>query len=272
MTPETLFFTGSTSKAFTAGAVSKLVDDTSRRYNHIQWDSRLIDLIRDDFVLEDSYVTNHVTLEDALSHRTGLPRHDFTWIGIEGLKAKDLVRKLRYLPLTAEIRTKFQYCNLMYGAVGHAIETLTGTWLGDFLRTEIWDPLQMNDTYFSLGDALRDSAPTLATGYEWSNDSQSVVETEWPYVDAVPGAGAVISNVLDYSRWVRSLFDRDGPFTDAAYTKFITAHSIPDPVLWKGPQQLNITLTYGGELYGLGWELSNYRDELLVSHGGKEIF
>ncbi|KAL9621138.1 MAG: hypothetical protein Q9160_004389 [Pyrenula sp. 1 TL-2023] len=266
MTPETLFFTGSTGKAFTAGAASKLVDNP--KYPEIQWNTHLADVMREDFVLQDPYYTNHVTFEDALSHRTGLPRHDFIWVGIEGLKVKDVVRKLRYLPLTAELRTTYQYCNLMFATVGHAIETVTGIWLGDFLRTQIWEPLQMNSTYFSLSDALSESAPPLATGYEWSNASQSTFDVEWPYMDAMSGAGGVISNVLDYSRWIRSLFNRSGPFTDASYTKFITAHSIPDPVFYKHDLPWNISFSTSGALYGLGWDIRIHKDEVLISHQG----
>lgn len=265
-----MFFTGSTTKAFTAGAASKLVDSTDPKYAHIRWSTPLADIIRDDFVLQDSYYSDHVTLEDALSHRSGMPPHDMIWLGIENLQPNEVVQKFRHLPLTAEIRTTFQYCNLMYAAVGHAIETVTDTWLGDFLREQIWEPLQMNSTYFKLSDALAGSAPDLATGYEWSNATQSMVKIEWPYIDAVSGAGAIISNVLDYSRWIRSLFNRNGPFTDAAYTKFITAHSMPDPVFWKGSQQRNSTLYTGGELYGLGWEILHYGNELLIQHSGKE--
>lgn len=266
VTPETLFFTGSTTKAFTAGAVSKLVDDPN--YPEVQWNTHLADVLREDFVLQDPYYTNHVTFEDALSHRTGLPRHDSIWHGIEGLKVKDVVRKLRHLPLTAEIRTTFQYCNLMFTTLGHAVETVTGTWLGDFLRAQIWEPLKMNSTYFKLSDALSESVPPLATGYEWSNASQSTFDIEWPYLDAVGGAGAIISNVLDYSRWIRSLFNRDGPFTDASYTKFITAHSIPDPVFYQHALPWNVTLGATGALYGLGWMIQVYKDEVLISHSG----
>ena len=34
--------------------------------------------MRDDFVRPDEYTTFHATIEDALSHRTGMPRHDLS--------------------------------------------------------------------------------------------------------------------------------------------------------------------------------------------------
>ena len=75
VTPSTLFYTGSTTKSFTAAAMSLLVDDTTN-YSNIEWSTPISKLIRDDFVMEEEYATGHITIEDALSHRTGMPRHD----------------------------------------------------------------------------------------------------------------------------------------------------------------------------------------------------
>jgi CubicO group peptidase (beta-lactamase class C family) len=129
-----------------------LLIDNSSQYSNIQWSIPIADLIRDDFVLENDYATTHTTIEDALSHRSGLPRHDFSYGGLrDGKKAtiKDTVRDLRYLKLTAEPRTTFQYCNLMFVVASHVVESLTGVWLGDFLKEQIWEPLGMKSTVSS---------------------------------------------------------------------------------------------------------------------------
>ena len=115
----------------------------------IQWSTPLSDLIRDYFVLENEYATAHITIEDALSHRSGLPAHDSSYGGFhDGKKAtvKDTVRDLRYLSMTTEPRTRFQYCNLMFVTASHVVESLTAVWLGDFLRERIWEPLDMKST------------------------------------------------------------------------------------------------------------------------------
>ena len=128
--------------------MSLLVDD-NEKYPEVQWNTPVSRLIRDDFVLEDEYATTHITIEDILSHRTGLPRHDFSYgHHYDGHKASpvDVVRTLRYLPLTAEPRTKYQYCNLMFVVASHVIESLTGTWLGDLVHDRIWKPLGMKST------------------------------------------------------------------------------------------------------------------------------
>ena len=133
MTSENLFYTASTTKSFTAAAVSLLIDDSVNSSASLSWEVPLAEVMREDFVLADDHATAHVTIEDALSHRTGMPRHDLTYGG-PNVTIRDVVRNLRHLPLTAEIRTRFQYCNMMYIVISHFIETWTGMWLGDFLR------------------------------------------------------------------------------------------------------------------------------------------
>jgi CubicO group peptidase (beta-lactamase class C family) len=100
----------STTKAYTAAVLSLLVSDNNK-YPDVQWDTPISMLIRDDFILESEYATTHITIEDALSHRSGMPRHDFSYGAIyDGRRGRprDIVRALRYLPLTAEPRTRFQ--------------------------------------------------------------------------------------------------------------------------------------------------------------------
>lgn len=148
VTPSTLFLGGSTTKAFTAAAMALLI--SSGNFSSLAWDTPIATLIRDDFVLRDPYLTDHVTIEDALSHRTGMPRHDFSYGGVdergEKRDVRDLVRSLRELPVSAGVRVRFQYCNMMFVVVSYVVERLMGVWLGDFLRERIWEPLGMRST------------------------------------------------------------------------------------------------------------------------------
>ncbi|XMA20595.1 hypothetical protein WAI453_013386 [Rhynchosporium graminicola] len=73
VTPKTLFNAASMTKAFTATAVSFLVDD-DKKVPEVKWGTPVANLIGDDFVLSD-HRTDQVTIEDILSHRTGLPEY-----------------------------------------------------------------------------------------------------------------------------------------------------------------------------------------------------
>jgi CubicO group peptidase (beta-lactamase class C family) len=72
-TADTLFDIASCSKSFTAAAAGLLVEDDDN-FPQVQWDAKMSDLLPEDFVLERDEYTRDVTLEDCLSHRTGLAR------------------------------------------------------------------------------------------------------------------------------------------------------------------------------------------------------
>ncbi|KAL9126557.1 MAG: hypothetical protein Q9217_004418 [Psora testacea] len=261
VTPSTLFYPGSTTKSFTAAAVSLLIDESANPSKPWAWDTPLSSIIREDFVMIDDYYTSHITLEDALSHRTGLPRHDGSFGGIN-FTVRDGVRNLRHLPITAEIRSRFQYCNLMFITVSHAIETFTKTWLGAFLLARIWKPLGMNSTFFSLPDALAGASAqniSLAQGYVWSNNTQSYIKSPWIDAPVLSGAGAVISNVDDYAKWIRCHMDKLPPLSAAAHSSFRQPRTIVSS---------ESAGMFGPHLYSLGWFISNYRGETLIWHNG----
>ncbi|KAK3071655.1 hypothetical protein LTR53_008255 [Teratosphaeriaceae sp. CCFEE 6253] len=264
MTPRTLFYAGSTTKSFTAAAMSHLVDSNASDYAAITWTSKLADLIRDDFVLQDEHATNHITLTDALSHRTGMPRHDMSWINGDP-SAREQVRRLRHLPLHHELRETWEYCNLMFTAVSHAIETLTGAAMGTLLREWFWEPLGMRETFYSIQDALAHAEATdgvtMATGYLYDNSSKSYTSVPHSTIPPANGAGGVISNVLDYTHWIRAFLHPSNP-SNPVSPAAIQAMTSPHMLMRPGIQPTQ------GAAYGLGLETSLYRGQRVVAHEG----
>ncbi|KAL6713677.1 hypothetical protein ACLMJK_009142 [Lecanora helva] len=261
VTPSTLFYTGSTTKSFTSAALSLLIDDTANSTTPLSWQTPLIDLIREDFVLADDYTTSHATLEDALSHRTGLSENGLAWIA-KNQTVRSVTQKLRHVSISAEIRTRWQYCNVMFMTLSYIIEKWTGQWLGHFLKTRIYEPLNMSSTFFSLQDALDAEGSDLATGYIWANYSQRYNAVPWMDSPQVSGAGATISNVLDYAKWLRCHMTKSPPLSPAGHAAVHSPHMISGPLL---AGELGFR---GADTYALGWEVSNYRGETMIWHTG----
>jgi CubicO group peptidase (beta-lactamase class C family) len=71
-TANTLVDCASNSKSLTAAAVALLVHDDD---NHpdLKWTTPVSRILPDDFVLPDPYYTENITVEDILSHRSGMP-------------------------------------------------------------------------------------------------------------------------------------------------------------------------------------------------------
>ena len=253
-------------KSFTAASVLLLIQDSSsstdahRLPTSLTLQTPLSSLI--DFAVPDSYITTHATLEDALSHRTGMPRHDLSYGG-PGFSLSDMVRHMRYLPLTAELRQKFQYCNMMFSAVGFAIENLTGMWLGTFFRKRIWGPLEMDSTFLSLEDARRaekETGSVLAQGYYFRNGTGYREEMNFESGPSA-AAGAIISTVLDFAKYLRAFMIEHPFLTKESYKQLRTPRSIID---WETP---GVAFT-GPASYSLGWMIGVHRDRVLIHHSG----
>ncbi|KAJ5115865.1 Peptidase S12 Pab87-related C-terminal [Penicillium angulare] len=270
MTTDASFQVGSLTKPLTAASMSMVINDSKESDSPITWDTPLSSIIPDDFVLADDYATQHTTIEDALSLRSGLPDHLWKYIlGPRDGTVKDHVRSLRHMPITAPLRTKFQYSSHMYVAVTHALQERTGESLASIMKRRIWDPLGMNKTYFSVSEAEADSAnrEKIVKGYTWipGQDLPSVCACGQYYLasppnfEAMTGAGAMVSNVLDYSHWIRELIERNGPLKDHdSLTKPRIVHFNSGDTSLPGP--------YHG--YALGWVVENYRGETVYTHSG----
>lgn len=180
-----------------------------------RWSTPIRDILEDDFVLEDAFATSNITVEDALSHRTGLDGADLMYGAWMGQRPKSIVRALRYLAkLNAPIRTVWQYNNLMYSTVGDVLESVTGTNWGSAVRQFLWTPLGMKSTFWDPSEIPDDQRSNLARGYFWTGTGSKTTNPGLtqrfipePYLDfaSIAPAGSVISSVTDYAKWIHEL-------------------------------------------------------------------
>jgi len=125
VTDDSIFGIASMSKAFAGAALGILQDRGVLTFN---------DLVSDHipgFALKDLTASSIVTIQDLMSHRTGLPRHDtamFNWKGNEtrGEKASDA----RFISPSYQIREKWQYNNWMIMVAGY---------LAGYTQNQTWD-------------------------------------------------------------------------------------------------------------------------------------
>lgn len=258
VTEHTLFFTGSTTKAFVSAAISLLVDDNIN-FPAIHWNAPVNTLLPADFVLNDSWATSQMTIIDILSHRSGLPRHDWVWLA--NITLQEAVQSMRYLPFTASPRSEYQYCNLMYSVASHLIETVTNQSLETFLRDSIWSPLNMTETYLSLYEA-QSAQRDISQGFYLNNDG-NITSTDRVFIETIRGAGNILSSVSDYAKWVSTMLNRGPPFSQSGYATLLGSHSIVS----RNPIEPFQTPT----LYGLGWMSQAYKGEVILSHEGSQF-
>ena len=255
VTPGTLFAIGSTTKAFTASTVGALVDD-----GLLEWERPVRDYLPD-LRLHGLVVTDRLTVVDLLSHRSGLPRHDLAWVGHPDRSRADLVGRLRFLPLSRDLRQEFQYCNLGYLAAGHLVEMLSGGTWEDHLRSRLLEPLGMGRSNLSVAELGAD--PDHATAYERRQGVVGPVPQR--PVAALAPAGAINSCASDMARWLLTQLSGgqvDGQAVMSPAT--VARQQEPHMVL---PEDRTFPASTR-HAYGLGWMIGRYRDHRLAEHGG----
>ena len=255
VTADTLFAIGSTTKAFTAATVGALVDD-----GLLDWERPLRDYVPE-IQLHDPVVSDRLTVVDLLSHRSGLPRHEMAWLGHPGRTRAEVIRRLRFLPLSKDLRQAFQYCNLGYLAAGYAVEVLSGTPWEEYLRDRLLTPLGMGRSNLSVDEMSAD--PDHATAYE--RRQGVVVPVPQRPITALAPAGAINSCAADLTRWLLAQLG-DGQLDGQAVMSAATVARQHEPHIVLPEDRTFPASTR--HAYGLGWFAGRYRGHRLLEHGG----
>ena len=259
----TLFGIASNTKAFTATALGMLVDE-----GKIRWDAPVIDYVPS-FQLSDPYVTREMTVRDLLVHRSGLGlgAGDLLWWPSSTYDRKEIMRRLRYIPLATSFRSAYAYDNVLYLVAGEVIETVSGRSWEDFVATRILTRVGMTTSNVRHSDATKGG--NVATPHARVD---GMVRPIAPFdSDNTNPAGGINSNAVDMAKWMIVQLDEgrlpDGtalvqPGTARQLTTMVT----PMPLGGVPPEVPELRPNFNG--YGLGFELRDYRGHKLVTHTG----
>ncbi|HMV46565.1 MAG TPA: serine hydrolase [Blastocatellia bacterium] len=255
VTADTLFAIGSSTKAFTTFVLGTLVDE-----GKVEWDKPLRNYIPW-FKLYDPAMTEHLSVRDTVTHRSGLPRHDLVWYNNFESTREAFVRKLAYLEPSADLRQKWQYNNLMYLTAGYLTEVLTGQTWEDAVRTRVFNPLGFKRSNFSVADSQKDS--DFAQPY--ARRDGKVEKIPFRPITNIGPAGSINSSVNEMARWVTAHLN-GGKYGDKKIAEASTVADMHAAHMVTGATNPEPEIT-GGE-YGMGWFADNYRGRRRVQHGG----
>ena len=245
---KTIFPIGSVSKQFTAAVAGIRVDE-----GIINWDDLIVNYLPD-YRFRQNGKDVPVTIQDALSHRSGYARNDVLWSN-STVKRIDIIKSAPKANPLAEFRSAYHYNNVMYLAVGLATAHDTSFNWDLILKDKLLNPLGMTDTTADYFIASKDSR--LATGYYWNEIENRFSILPNLNLNNIAPAGGIYSNASDMAKWLKFLLnktsiDNKKLIKDETFSEmFIPASKISD--------------LYS---YGLGWNISHYNDEPLVEHSG----
>ncbi|MDQ3290673.1 MAG: beta-lactamase family protein [Bacteroidota bacterium] len=134
-------------------------------------------------------------------------------IGNPDGKIGDAMNRLGGLPLMHQPGEKFTY-SLSTDVLGYFIEVISGQPLDKFMRTRIFEPLNMQDTYFYLPAAKHNRLAILYTEDEQKNtvkaQSRNGFSPDYPKITNgtyFSGGAGLSSTIADYAKFLQMMLN-----------------------------------------------------------------
>ncbi len=245
-----IFRIASMTKAITSVAVLKLwedgrinLDDPIEKYIPEFKDTEILETFNEK---DSSYTskpsTKKITIRQLLTHTSGIgydfidgnpsikaifhkKKQSFMKNGVmcfcdEDITIGEAIRNLADVPLHHEPGEKFTY-SMGLDVLGYMIEIVSGKKLDVFYREEIFDPLDMNDTYFYLPDSKKERLVPVQT----KKDDNWVIFEDDRFNENYPiegerkffaGGCGLSSTVEDYYKFL-SVFINNGKYKGKSF-------------------------------------------------------
>lgn len=250
----TVFQLASVSKPITSSILASVVSD-----GKVRWESAIVSL-DPSFRLSDPWVTEHLTLADMLSHRSGLFDHAGDLLEDLGYDEKTIIHQLRFIPKLNPFRASYAYTNFGFSEAAYATANkLKKSWQ-DVSNEKLFVPLRMHNASYSYNDYL--NAVNKATAHQIDEGKALPLFERNPDPQA-PAGGASMS-IKDLAKWM--IFSLEG----GAYKghriipeKFLLETQFPYIV-----SNLDI-MEDKVSFYGLGWGIKyNEQGHKVLNHSG----
>ncbi|APQ17642.1 serine hydrolase domain-containing protein [Maribacter hydrothermalis] len=288
---DAIFRIASQTKAITSTAVMMLweegkfqLDDPISKYISEFGEAQIIDTFNEaDSTFTTKVAKNQITIRDLLTHTSGIGygvidgderfKKIYAKAGItdlfttEKITIKESVQKLAKLPLHHEPGEAFTYSEGL-DVLGYFVEKISGIPFDEFLRTRIFDPLEMNDTWFYLPSEKHDRLVTVQKkeNNKWVNYPVTFYDTDYPKKGAktfFSGGAGLSSTAKDYATFLQ-LYLNEGELNGVRLlsrttVKSILGNQIGD--IWDGPKY-----------HGLAFSVVNEKGEISGGLGSEGTF
>lgn len=255
----TLFAIGSSSKAFTSAILGQL-----RQEDKLSFDDNPRKYVKDLEFFNDK-LNDNIIIKDLMSHRTGLPRHDYSWYLFPTDNKDSLMLRIKYQEPFTGLRQQWYYNNFMFLTQGIIAERITGKSWEDNIRERFFKPLGMNRSNVSIDELEKSS--NAALGYQLNKKDQ-IEKMDYYRIAGMRPAGSINSSVNEMSNWLISWINK-GKFkgteilpetylSEAIGSHMVVSGALPE----KEVPDAHITN------YGYAWFISSYKGHYRVEHGG----
>ncbi len=226
-----LFGIGSITKPIVATTVLQLYEEGKLNLNDTvsQWLPNLAKNITN---------ADRITIRQLLGHTSGIPEYlaqpearaqffaDPKAFFNRNISAQELLSFVQGKPALGEPGAAFSYSNSNYVLLGEIIQKATGTMLASQLRSRIFEPLGLNQTFYAPQEAVSQGNITR-TYSELDDDGQITTADYLNEVDEVTqqgltwaaGAGGIVSTAAELAKIGQAIFQ--GELLSPATLKFM---------------------------------------------------
>ena len=132
--------------------------------------------------------------------------------------ASETVASFRDLDLEFEPGAEMRYSNSGYVLLGHMIEVVTGTSYEEFVRSNIFEALGMEDSGYDSNSQI---ISNRAAGY--SPGPGGPVNARFMHMSGPHAAGGLYSTSVDLMKWNRGLFGKE-LLSEASFDRMVTPY------------------------------------------------
>jgi CubicO group peptidase (beta-lactamase class C family) len=265
---DTIFCIGSTTKAFTATAISMLDQD-----GLMDWDEPIMSYYP--FTLQDPDLAEQILMRDAISHRTGFDGLEMDSYLLFNRPAEWRTRYqivdnwLDRFSASWPIRSKWSYNSVYYLLAGVAMEEVTGKTWEETIGERIFEPLGMDRSQTVFNEYPDNNWARI---YEWRPNRG--IRKFWSRggANAAP-AGGVHSTAIDMAKWLKfqlgkGTYEGEELLEAQYFDDMLSPHiAIDDPNLYYAKRIEDLGI-FRVNAYGLGWVLSEYQSKKVAHHAG----
>jgi len=251
---DTVFQIASLSKSITGTVVAHEVGTGT-----VSWDMPVVRQLPW-FRLQDPWVTDHVTVADFLSHRSGLPDHAGDALEDLGYNRRQVLERLYLLPLSP-LRSTYDYTNFGFTAGAEAVAVASGKDWSVLSEEVLYKPLGMNATSSRFSDFEKRS--NRAVGHVNVNGTFQAKYQRRP--DAQSPAGGVSSSVNDLARWMAMVI-QGGKFEGR---QIVAANALLPAITAQTVSKHSYASTARPGLYGFGFDVAiTPAGRTMIKHSG----
>jgi len=252
LTLNSQFRLASVSKQFTSVAVMKL-----KQEGKLDYDQKVSSILND-------FPHDNITIKHLLQHTSGIA--DYIKIISQNYVPQNSTKrdilgnneildifynsnpKLKFQP-----GEKFEYSNTGYLVLASIVEEVSKQHFREFLKENIFDPLNMNNTLlYSYKEGYDSDIPNRVFGYSLNEEKDGYELNDYHVVNDVRGDGGIYSTINDLFKWNMALLDYK-----------VVPKKLLDEAWRVG------TLNNGEDFgYGYGWVIGDSSKPKSVFHSG----